>query len=36
MHIIEIIQSMGALAGIALILILSDGVKKHMRSRMRG
>ena len=33
MNVIEIIHSMSALAGIGIILILSDGLKKQMRRR---
>ena len=36
MSIYEFIQSAGAIAGIAIILILSDSVKKYMRSKMYG
>ena len=36
MTIIEIIQSMGSLAAIAIILILSDGIKKRLRYGYRG
>lgn len=34
MTIFEIIQSMGGLAGIAIILLLSEGLKKHLRNMM--
>jgi len=34
MTVFELIQSMSALGGIAIILILSDGLKKQLRSRM--
>ena len=34
MNLIEIIHSMSALAGIGIILILSDGLKKYLRKRM--
>ena len=34
MTVFELIQSMSALGGIAIILILSDGLKKKLRSRM--
>ena len=36
MSIFEFVQSMSAIAGIAIILILSDSLKKHLRSRMFG
>ena len=36
MNVTEIIHSMGGLAGIAIILILSHGLKKQMRRRMFG
>lgn len=35
MTIHEFIQSMGAIGAIAIILILSDGLKRHLRCGLR-